>query len=237
MSSDPDQRTQQRPPLAEATAAADSARNRGQSAWAISSALAGALIAGGVLTNTPDRPGWAQGLVLAAILAWIVTATWFISAVSGIDPIQKMRDAKAAAWAGASRRKHAPIAVQKEPSSKTALQRVQADRLAIDKQLESAYGWTLLAILLTVAALIAGLISSVVPAHISASVTLEPKTLAKVRSMCPAVLTSTNLKGSVERGSLTRPFVVIVLDKGQCEEKKSVTIEVPPSAVDAFRSR
>jgi hypothetical protein len=119
------------------------------------------------LTNTPDRPGWVQGLVLAAILTWIVTATWFISAVSGIDPIEKLHDAGVTAW-NAIRRTGAPgVAVEEEPAL-TPLQRAQADRLAIDKQLNSAYSWTLLAILLTIAALIGGLISSVAPRHITA---------------------------------------------------------------------
>jgi hypothetical protein len=242
MTSASDQTTHAQKPRAEATAAADSARNRAQSAWAISSALAGALIAGGALTNASDRPGWVQGLVLAAIVAWIVTAIWFISAVSGIDPRQKLQDASVAAWHALrrtkafQRTKRSTSAAAAEEPAPTPLERGQADRQAIDKQLNTAYSFTVVAILLTVAALIGGVISSVAPAHIDAVVTLNQKAWQKVHDICPDA-SRTRIYGAVERGSLTRPFAVIVLDGGQCmkDEKKGLTLEVPPSAITAFR--
>jgi hypothetical protein len=217
--------TQAPTPLAEATAAADSARNRGQSAWAISSALAGALIAGGALTNASDRPWWVQLCGLLAIAAWILTATLFISAVSGIDPIR--------AWRGGRK-----VVLRREPSPQMTVEQARADRLAIDQQLNLAYFATVVAIGCTLAALIAGLVSSVKPQHLTALVVLRDKEMQQVRSICAAA-TGETLKGDVERDTLTHPFVVIVLEKGQCQpgEVKRKTLEVPPSAIESFRTR
>jgi len=226
VSPDPEQSAQPRTPFAEATAAADSARNRGQSAWAISSALAGALIAGGVLTNGSERPWWTQLFGLLAIAAWIVTATLFISAVSGIDPIRMRRRSRTAVAEGAR-------------SGEITLEQLHAERLAIDKQLNAAYYSTVgaKAIGLTLAALIAGLVSSVAPAHIKAYVTLKPDAFKRIHGLCPAA--DNRLPGFIERGSLTRPFAVIVVKKGNCQANVTGSLElyVPPSAIEAFRSR
>jgi len=159
-----------------------------------------------------------------AIAAWIVTATLFISAVSGIDPIRMRRRSRTAVAEGAR-------------SGEITLEQLHAERLAIDKQLNAAYYSTVGAIGRTLAALTARLVSSVAPANIKAYVPRKPDAFKRIHGLCPAA--DNRLPGFIERGSLTRPFAVIVVKKGNCQANVTGSLElyVPPSAIEAFRSR
>jgi hypothetical protein len=215
--------------VAEVTGAAESARNRAQSAWAISSAAAAALVAGGVLTNAAERPWWAGLLGLLAIGTWLVTAFLFISAVSGIGP----GDAISQVVGFLGRRRETGHEVGPGVREPEAIARA----LRVDEQLRNAYLATLVALIVTLAALVANLVSSVVPTHLEGEMTVTQAALDSVQTICPSA--DTLLNGKIEKASLTREFVVIVLesDLDECGNPTippPVTLEVRRDQVLAF---
>ena len=183
-----------------AVAAPDSARNRAQAGYAISSAIASSVVAVGAFVDIADRSLAAQVLAGIALLSWVATALLYLHAVTTAvktpiaDPDQH---ADSSRWL---------LAV---------LTRSQDERDLVDNRQRRASLATVVAVAVTVPALIVALGSSVSLDKDRVTLHLSENGLAAVTALCKRQ--PEEVRGALESRTLRRDFVVIELDAGLCE--------------------
>ena len=182
-----------------AVAAPDSARNRAQAGYAISSAIATALVAAGAYVDIEDRSLAAQVLAGVALAAWIATALLYLHAVTTAVKTPLAEDADSP-----------------DPTGwlVSVLTRSQDERDLVDRRQRMATVATVAAVIVTVPALGVALASSVALDKDRVELALSDKALATVSALCGNQVAS--VQGRLESRTLRREFVVIEIDPGVC---------------------
>jgi hypothetical protein len=196
-----------------AVAAPDSARNRAQAGYAISSAIATSLVAAGVYVDIADRSLPAQALAAAALASWIVAALLYLHAVTTAvqTPLGEGADSP-------------------DPTGwlVTVLTRSQDERDLVDRRLRMATIATVIAVLVTLPALGAALGSSVALDKDRVELALSEQARATVAALCGKDVP--RVRGLLESRTLRRDFVVIELDPGLCDTGVA-NVRIPRSDV------
>jgi MFS family permease len=196
-----------------AVAAADAARTRAQSAYAIASAVAAALVAAGILTDIGDRPEWVQILGLAALAAWLVTAVLFMAAVA--EPVQLTLPARL------------PDA---DHFIDAVLENVRQERAALEGRLGPAIVGTKIAVLLTVVAFLLVLFVPEEATTTNVSVVLNDKGAASIEALCGT--SAITVTGQVDLSTLAEKYVPVTLNAESCGGQ-SMTVRLPQRYVVA----
>ena len=197
--------------------AAESARTRAQAAYTIASAVAAAIVAGGVFGNIDKEPGWVQWLGVATLCAWLIAAGLFIYAITAsVEP---------------------PITGD-QPDVNTfvhaALENVGNERKAVIDRQNSAYLVTAIAMVMTVALVISLLEAQPESAAVAGTLSLTGAGTTAVQSVCPSA--TAKVHGTFDPAKLGSTFVAITVDKGVCHATRTVNIHVPRAAVQAAMS-
>lgn len=193
-----------------AVAAPDSARNRAQAGYAISSAIATSLVAAGAYVDIDDRKWWVLTLAVAALGCWIVTALLYLHAVTTAvkTPLGEGPDsADATGWL------------------LSVLTRSQEERDLVDRRQRRATIGTLIAVVATIPALGVALGGSVALDKDHVELVLSDKGRETVAALCGKEVE--HVEGMLESRTLRREFVVIELDPGLCAGVANVRIPRP----------
>jgi hypothetical protein len=196
-----------------AIAAPDSARNRAQAGYAISSAIASSVVAVGAFVDIADRSVEAQLFAGLALLCWVATALLFLHAVTTAvnTPIADSEaQADSSGWL------------------LTVLRRSQDERDLVDRRQKRASLATVIAVAVTVPALILTLGSSVSLDKDRVSLSLSDKGLAAVTALCKKK--PREIRGALESRTLRREFVVIELDADLCQPNVA-NVRIPRAEV------
>jgi hypothetical protein len=201
-----------------AVAAPDSARNRAQAGYAISSAIASSIVIVGAFVDIADRSLEAQVLAGLALLSWVATALLYLHAVTTAvkTPIDDPGDdTDSSRWL------------------LDVLTRSQDERDLVDRRQKRAGLATVVAVAVTVPALIVGLGSSVSLDKDRVTLALSEQGQAAVTALCGRK--PEEVRGALESRTLRRDFVVIELDEGLCEPNVA-NVRIPRADVLAVAS-
>lgn len=196
-----------------AVAAPDSARNRAQAGYAISSAIASTVVAVGAFVDIADRSVEAQVFAALALLCWVTTALLYLHAVTTAvkTPIAEPVDQRdSSRWL---------LAV---------LTRSQEERDLVDRRQKRAGLATVFAVAVTVPALLLTLGSSVSLDKDRVTLFLSERGLASVTALCKK--RPDEIRGALESRTLRRDFVVIELDAGLCQPNVA-NVRIPRAEV------
>ena len=199
-----------------AVAAPDSARNRAQAGYAISSAIATALVAASAYVDIEDRSLVAQVLAGVALASWIVTALLYLHAVTTAVRTPLAEDADSP-----------------DPTGwlVSVLTRSQDERDLVDRRQRMATVATVAAVIVTVPALGVALASSVALDKDRVELALSDQALATVSALCGKSLST--VQGLLESRTLRREFVVIEIERNVCDGRVR-NVRIPRAA---FRGR
>lgn len=196
-------------------ASADAARGRAQSAYAIASAIAALLLGAGLLVNLADSPVVVRLLGSVALVAWVGSAFLYLQAVA--SPID---------LGGATAHKGSYNFVN------FVLHRIGNERAEIDRRLVLANRVSVVALLLTVIAFIAGLFW-VSADEERVTMIVDDDGARLVDQLCG--LESNTVDGVVAVEALSQDLVRIDVSAGDCGDR-DVTLFLPKSSVVALRS-
>lgn len=195
-----------------ALAVPDRARSRAQAAYGIASAIAAALVAAGVFGNLDQRSILVQVLGVAALVGWLLASGLYLIAVSRPFVPATANQASADAFVNA------------------ALAAAKAERDKIDHWQNAAGIVSGLAVVVTVATLIAALVETPASDSKAATVALTDKGVAAVTAACRK--RPTKISGSVSPSELDKEFVNMTLDAGICGRAKTV-VALPRAQIRA----
>jgi MFS family permease len=197
-----------------ATAAADAARSRAQSAYAISSAIAGALVATGLLADLSGVEAWVKILGALALSAWFVASSLYIRAVaSPVPPLETAAQPTADAFVEA------------------VLSNARSEREAIDSRQDTANKVSLLAMGLTASTLVFALLAPMPAEEKEAKLVLSPAGAGAITALCQG--TPTVVAGNLDVSSLKTDFVVLKSAANVCGRDR-VELRLPKKEIVAL---
>ena len=199
-------------------AAADRARDGSEKGYTIAGAIAAALVATGLLTNLDKRPELVQVLVLSAVGIWLVAVMLFIWAVAVPVTSAETRDPDAAGWSSEA---DFVQGVGKE---------VKDELNQLRKRQKAAIFTTVLAVGLTVAALIAGTADPGGASPEKARIALTRQGDVALRRICGSSVA--DIYATVNPDDLANEVVPLNLPAGECGATVT-TIHEPRSAIVA----
>jgi hypothetical protein len=181
---------------------ADAARARAQAGYTIASAVAAAIVAAGVFGDFQNAATIVRVLGSIALGLWLLTAILFIRAVTG--PIQ---------W---------PTKEVEgiDEFSKTVASFASNARSRVEHRNARAQVATVLAVVLTAAAIFAAVLNPHRNTAAEANVLLSPTGVAAVSRLCSH---HTNvIRGAIEPEALAKSAIQLTTAPGQCGTKKTV---------------
>jgi hypothetical protein len=191
--------------------AAEAARNRAQSAYTIASAVAAAIVAGGIFGDIGDQPVGVQVLGVVTLAAWLLAAILFIQAITGSV--------------------EAPESGEQEDVDafvRAAVNNVSSERKTVSDRQGRAYGITLVAIVLTLSLIVTLLVVEPESQSIAATVSVTPAGTDAVKSACPDARSMVH--GELDPDTLGSAFVTVMADAGVCGDQ-SVAVRLPRSSI------
>ncbi len=200
---------------------ADTARGRSQAAWAIASAIAGALVAAGVVKNLSAAAIAVQALGGAAVFAWLATGATFM-------------------WALVTPLPHTPPETRANTEDevrlafiRNALLFYRSDLDHVQRRQRLAVLVTCLAILITVAAGSAGLAIGKPIDTVPATVSLNDDGKQTAEALCGHPVEE--LSGRLRSDSLKKDNLVIEVELGVCNTSQAVIV-IPRKQVSGVES-
>lgn len=192
--------------------APSSARDRAQRAFTITGAVATTLVAAGVFTDVASASVLARALGISAVVAWAIATALYTRAVA--SPVERVAEDK---LSGAGEFVTAALAA------------ARSEREEIDRRSVCAQRAVLVAIVVTLLALLSVLFAPTPTTQ--AELTLTSAGITVVQSACPDALRGNHLRGRVQIASLEDDFVLIE-PAGRCA-KSGVSLRVPKDDVSA----
>jgi hypothetical protein len=193
-----------------ATAAADAARSRAQGAFAITSAIAGSLLGVRLFGDLTILSDLVKRTGSAALLCWLLTAVLYLRAVA--TPVRTVR-----------------TTLQDRDSFVDAvLDDARAERDVIDRRQTWATRAGLVAMGLTILAVVMALLRPDAQRLVPATVSLSSAGVATVEQVCASK--QKVVEGSVDVASLGSHFVTIKTTPGKCQES-TVELRIPSEQV------
>jgi hypothetical protein len=183
-----------------AATAPDQARTRAQGGFAIASFLAGGLIGVGLLSRSASVPISVRILGACALTVWVVGAALYARAVAGSVALEAETQTTAADFVT------------------TVLVNAHAERAKVDSRQKLAYRVSMIAAVLTAAAVSLGLLLTPRQNTESASVVLTAQGAAAVRILCGTALRVVH--GQLDPASLNSRFISLSPDIRGCVGKE-----------------
>ena len=201
-----------------ALAAADSARNRAQAGYAIASAIASSLVVAGAFTSIEDRGLWAQGFGMLALIIWVVTGILFLYAVATpVTPIEDLAsDADSPEWV------------------ENILRRANSERVDVDQRNWLAIRATVVAVGVTVIAVVLTATSGLSLNKDEVTVSLTDAGKETVAELCTSV--PAKVRGQLENRTLRREFVVVTVPPGGCHAGREATLRIRTAEISGIVS-
>lgn len=176
----------------------DAARTRAQTAYTIASAVATAIIAAGIFGGIEDQSTGVKVLAVMALVAWLVAAGLFMFAVAGqVTPPNSGEEPDGSAFVRA------------------VIGNAHAERRAVAERSERAMGASVVAMAITLVAVLATWLTPAKSTKAHGAVALTPRGARQVAALCEQAETKV-VNGSFDPGKLAEPFVVVELDDGSC---------------------
>lgn len=197
---------------------ADDARGRAQNGYTIAGAVAAAIVAAGVFGDIGEEQDVVQGLGVAALVLWLAAAVlfmWAVAARVSLPTSQVADDADAFVTA--------------------VIDRAQSEQERIEDRINRALGATVLAIVVTLVALIMALTTSASAASVKGTLVLTPAGSTTVGRVCggaPATVTV-----STDPSGLSAAFVKVVITKGCSNRQGEVTLRLAKGTIAGFAAR
>lgn len=202
----------------QALAEASAARARAQNGYAIAAAIAGALVAAGLLGGLGRQPLAIQLVGCSAIAVWLACALLFLRAVATSAPAL-------AAGAGAA---------SAEDFVKDIMRATKDERAAVERWTRWAVGTAVVAVVVTFAAVVLGLSQDDDDQLLDVAdgrVLLTVSGQSAVRAACGTGATS--VAAQVDEHDLDAPTVrLTILDR--CHARGRSTLLLPRSAIAGF---
>jgi hypothetical protein len=197
-------------------AAADRARDRAERGYTIAGAVAATLVAAGLAANLSQRPPLVQALGLGAVGVWLVAVLLFIWTVAVDVSAPDTEGLNAAGWTTGS------------DFVRSVGQDVQRELDALHARQVAALTATVIAMALTIAALVAGTVDPSRSTRESARVALTAQADSALRLLCGRAIGA--LYATVEPGDLSTAVVSLELPAGECGDT-ATTIREPRTAI------
>jgi hypothetical protein len=183
-------------------ASGDSARTRAQTAYTIASAVATAIVAAGIFGGIDDATCAVKLLGVAALAAWLAAAALFMFAVAGrIDPPVTGDQPDASAFVRA------------------VVGNAKFERSKIGERSANALRMSLVAMAITLVAVIVAWMEPTSSRAVDGTVALSPAGVAHVALLCGA-RPPNPMAGSFDPSSLTDEIVAIDVDASWCGNAK-----------------
>ena len=178
-------------------ASADAARSRAKDAYTIASAVAAAIVAAGVFGDFANQTRGTKAFAVAALLGWLIAAALFIYAVGGSTKPKSSGE-------------------QPDASSfvRAAINNASEERRSVIKRVGRAQAMTVVAILVTVAAIGWAIFDTATPAHKVGRIVLTPAGTDALAPMCGASVHV--LKGSFDPDKLGSAYLEVTLRGKGC---------------------
>jgi hypothetical protein len=195
-----------------AVAIADAARDRAQSAYALASAVAAGIVAAGVLGNFGSRPLLVQITGIAAVIVWIGAAYWYLQAIAAPVPLPPARSLTQTLWVN------------------QVLQDAFNERRIIDQRQKVANIVAVVAVGVTLAALMLALFSDSGSRESRALVSLTPAGASVTHDLCG--VPASTVEGLVVRDTVGKEFTTVRgVNVGTCAGKELRLSKAAVSAV------
>jgi hypothetical protein len=186
-------------------------RTRAQSAYAIASAIATALITAGVLADIAEFSLWVQVLGTAAVATWMFTAAMFINISRRVTKIPRVEGDQ--------------LLTETEFVSQ-ALNLAVTEAEALESQLSQAAKATHSALALTALALFLAAFMPIESQNPVSSVQLTAAGTALVKQACPGA--TERISGELKVATLADDYAELVTE--ECGDE-AVTLRIPPKYI------
>ena len=193
--------------------AAESARTRAQAAYTIASAVAAAIVAGGIFGDIGAEPPGIQILGVATLAVWLLAAILFIHAITSsvVAP-------------------NTGTQPNVDDFVNAALDNASSERSTVVSRQKKAYITSVVAILMTLALVIALLIDDPDSESIAAKVSVTAAGKTIMESVCPEA--TDVIHGEIDPTKLGSAFVAVKADAGICADE-AVEVRLPRSSIAA----
>jgi hypothetical protein len=208
-----------------AAAGADAARERAQTAFTMTSAIAAALAAAGIFGDITEKTRSVQILGFAAFISWLVTSLLLLYAAVGEfwHPEEAEEDAPPPHY---SEYQVMKIAHDDTHFVAVVYQDVRDERDAVYNRLRAALNAALVALALTGATGGVALFEGK-PSHpVDSLVQLNTAGRIDLANLCPTSSGHDQVRAAVDPSELDQPFVQLKLPAGACDGH-AVSIELP----------
>jgi hypothetical protein len=202
---------------------ADAARQRAQTAFTMSSAIAAALAAGGALTHISAQPRAVQILGFCAFAAWLVTAGLLLWAAVGE---YRRDDSSPRPAPGVAERDGGWVVVGNRNFIHYLYSEIEHERNAVYDRLALALVLASLAIILTAGAVGVRLFDHQPSAkpRVEAEVSLSRAGVKRLSAACPTAPTIRRISGAIDPAAVGQEVVAVQVDPGTCDSQKTLNL-------------
>jgi hypothetical protein len=194
---------------------AEDARGRAQNGYAIAGAVAAAIVAAGVFGDIGKEQDFVQGLGVGALVLWLAAAVVFMWAVAAKVEVPTSEDAADA-----------------DAFVTAVLDRAKTERETIESRIDWALGATVLAIVVTVVALILALTTSAAAKSVSGTLVLTKAGTTTVGQVCGG--TPATVSVNTDPAGLSAAVVKVVITNGCTKRPGKVTLRLAKGTISGF---